>query len=179
MRLRTALPLVLATAALSGCASTTYAARPQTIGFAAISSASGEELGMVNLSSLEGKITLAVRLKGISPGSHGFHFHAVGACQGPDFTSAGGHLNPMGKAHGRLNPSGAHLGDLPNIEVAQNGSASLEIAIDGKASDLLPALFDADGTAVMVHAGPDDYRSDPAGAAGPRIACGVLERQQG
>jgi len=100
----------------------------------------------------------------------------TGTCTAPDFTSAGGHLNPLGKEHGRLNPAGSHVGDLANLVASTSGTASATYDLPGTREQLLEWLFDEDGTAIVIHAGPDDYRSDPAGEAGPRLACGVLGR---
>jgi Cu-Zn family superoxide dismutase len=102
---------------------------------------------------------------------HGIHLHAIGRCEGPDFKSAGGHWNPAGHQHGRDNPMGAHLGDLPNFDVAGQTVASLTLPVGGiTAAD----LADADGTALVIHADPDDYKTDPSGNSGARIACAVL-----
>ena len=91
-----------------------------------------------------------------------------------DFTSAGGHLNPGGHEHGTANPRGAHLGDLPNVTIAADGSGTMSTVLRGTLEGISDDIFDADGTAIVVHEGPDDYRSDPAGAAGGRIAWGVV-----
>jgi len=98
----------------------------------------------------------------------------IGSCLPPNFKSAGSHLNPDGKAHGMHNPQGKHLGDLPNISVAADGTGTASITIEGDADETLAKIIDADGTAIVIHTGLDDYSTDPAGAAGPRIACGVL-----
>ena len=113
---------------------------------------------------------------GMSPGEHGFHLHTTGKCTAPDFTSAGGHLNPGNNTHGSMSPGGQHLGDMPNLTIAANGTGRAEVQLEGNATDVLADIFDADGTAVVVHEGPDDYRTDPAGDAGSRIACGVIKR---
>ena len=121
--------------------------------------------------------TVMVRLavRGLSPGRYGVHLHAVGRCEGPDFASAGAHWNPAGRQHGRLNPHGSHRGDLPNIEVGANGEGRLEFEIRGDGAwGGSGALFDADGASILIHAQPDDERTDPSGNSGPRIACGVL-----
>lgn len=118
--------------------------------------------------------------KNLPPGTHGLHLHAVGRCDAPDFTSAGPHWNPTNTQHGRLNPQGPHLGDLPSLTVASDGTASATITIQGSAlrpsreHGSGPAVFDADGTALAIHAGPDDNRTDPGGNSGGRIACAVL-----
>jgi Cu-Zn family superoxide dismutase len=99
----------------------------------------------------------------------------VGACDPPTFTSAGGHFNPLGKQHGSLNPQGAHAGDLANLFVGTDGKGYLETSASqvtlgaGAAS-----LLDANGSALIIHAAPDDFRTDPTGNSGARIACGVI-----
>ncbi|MBO6767076.1 MAG: superoxide dismutase family protein [Erythrobacter sp.] len=138
--------------------------------------ANGLPAGTVQLLSNGQTVSVAVAAVGMSPGEHGFHLHTTGKCNAPDFKSAGGHLNPGNASHGSLSPGGKHLGDMPNLTIGPNGSGSAEFVLEGNATSVLDSVFDEDGTAVVVHAGPDDYRTDPAGNAGPRIACGVLER---
>lgn len=121
-----------------------------------------------------GRATLLVSVAGLAPGTHGIHLHAVGKCEGPDFTSAGGHLNPAGKQHGLHNPAGSHLGDLPNLTVGEDGTATLSHGLGMSGQALLADLFDADGTALVIHAGPDDQVTDPSGNSGGRISCGVF-----
>ncbi len=145
-------------------------------GRAALINSDGMSVGSATLKRSAERVTLALDLQGVPAGSHALHLHETGACDGPDFKSAGGHLNPSGKSHGKLNSNGKHLGDLPNIDLAANGEANTSVEIGLSYADFLPHLFDEDGTAVVLHADADDYRSDPAGAAGPRIACGVFER---
>ena len=120
-------------------------------------------------------VQVRIQAAGLAPGSYGAHIHAVGRCEGPDFESAGPHWNPAGRQHGSLNPQGPHLGDLPNLEVDGEGHGRVEdeitaAVLQGEAH----AVFDADGSAVVIHAAPDDYRTDPAGNSGARIACAVL-----
>ena len=118
-------------------------------------------------------IKLAV--KGVPPGQHAFHVHAVGKCE-PPFTSAGGHFNPAGKKHGMEAAEGSHAGDMPNLFIPASGELTVEIAnpmislVKGQPN----TVFDADGSAVIIHAGADDYKTDPTGNAGDRIACGVI-----
>lgn len=100
----------------------------------------------------------------------------TGRCEGPAFTSAGGHLNPGEKQHGTLNPAGSHTGDLPNLNIVSNGAGTLSVELSGTRAELEAALFDADGTALVIHATADDYKTDPTGNSGARIACGVLTR---
>ncbi len=109
------------------------------------------------------------------PGDHGIHLHEKGLCDGPKFESAGAHWNPAGKKHGRDNPAGAHLGDLANLVVAANGTASVSIPVDDvMMKSGANMLADADGTALVIHAKADDYKTDPSGDSGDRIACAVL-----
>ena len=162
--------------ALSLGACSTLADLPtERLGQARLSFANGLPAGTAQLLSDGTTVSVAVAVSGLEPGPHGFHIHAIGKCEAPSFTSAGGHLNPAGREHGSQNPSGQHLGDLPNLVVGSNGTATAEVDLEGSPADVARAIFDGDGAAVMIHAGPDDYRSDPAGDAGPRVACGVLK----
>lgn len=123
----------------------------------------------------DGNAVLRVKVSGLPAGVHGIHIHTVGKCDGPAFTSAGGHLNPSGHQHGKDNPAGSHLGDLPNITVDGHGNGELAQALTVDAATLRAQIGDADGAAVVVHADPDDYRTDPSGNSGARIACAVLK----
>lgn len=119
--------------------------------------------------------TALMNSEGKIVGEHAFHIHAVGSCEGTDFKSAGGHFNPHGKKHGKKNPEGAHAGDLPDLAVGPDGSGSLEtLAAEVTLGEGPNSLLDADGSALVIHAKPDDGVTDPAGNAGDRIACGVV-----
>jgi Cu-Zn family superoxide dismutase len=129
--------------------------------------AAGVPVGAVQAEQRAGGSYLRIAAWGLTPGEHGLHLHAVGRCDGPAFQSAGGHWNPAARQHGHLNPQGAHLGDLPNLTISSNGRGALNFLVAG-------ALSDADGTALVIHAKPDDYKTDPSGNSGDRIACAVL-----
>jgi Cu-Zn family superoxide dismutase len=127
----------------------------------------GEQRGLVTFFSDGRRTTIKVEAEGLAPGVHGIHLHSVGRCDGPDFKSAGGHWNPAGRQHGRDNPQGAHLGDLPNLAAGSDGRANASFTVEGD-------MADADGTSLVIHAKPDDNKTDPSGNSGDRIACAVL-----
>ena len=114
---------------------------------------------------------MTIAATGLPAGVHGVHIHTTGKCDAPDFTTAGGHWNPTGKMHGSENPMGPHEGDLPNLTVGADGSGNLTFTVAGAS---LATMLDADGAAFVVHAGSDDYKTDPSGNSGGRIACGVF-----
>jgi Cu-Zn family superoxide dismutase len=135
----------------------------------------GNTVGAVLLSETPNGVLLHARLGGLPAGVHAFHIHETGACE-PPFDSAGGHLSAEeANAHGYLVEEGPHLGDMPNIHIPDNGR--LEIEVMTRVSDLDKQFFDRDGAALVIHEGADDYHSQPSGAAGPRIACGVIEQR--
>jgi superoxide dismutase, Cu-Zn family len=139
--------------------------------------ARGQVAGHATLAQESGGVRLRVDVTGLAPGAHGIHIHAVGKCEPPSFDSAGPHFNPDGKHHGLDNPAGPHAGDFPNLIVGPDGSAKASF-LDSRVT-LGPgshSLFPAGGTSLVIHADPDDERTDPAGNSGPRIACGVIAR---
>ncbi len=143
---------------------------------ARIADTEGATIGKVTFEQAPGGVLVSVDVTGLPPGGHGIHLHAVGSCS-PDFKASGGHINPEGVAHGLLNPGGGDNGDLPNLYAAADGSARAEFfttRVSLKGADL-PALLDADGSAVIIHENPDDHMTQPIGGAGGRIACGVIE----
>ncbi|QYU69957.1 superoxide dismutase family protein [Leptolyngbya sp. 15MV] len=170
-------PLVTAAAALMLSACDTIPALPEErIGSATLMLASGLPAGTVQILATGDQVSLAVAATGLTEGERGFHLHTTGECRRPDFTSAGGHLNPLGRTHGSLSDRGAHFGDMPNLRVRSGGTASMTVDLPGTRAQIEQWLFDADGTAVVIHAQADDYRTDPTGNAGDRVACGVITR---
>jgi Cu-Zn family superoxide dismutase len=135
--------------------------------------AKGAEIGQATLTQFPNGVLVHVQLAGLPPGPHGFHVHAVGKCE-PPFATAGGHFNPDAHHHGMMNP-GFHAGDLPNLYVAADGTVTAEaFTTFVSLGDGPTGLFGPAGTALVVHAGPDDYKTDPSGNSGDRIACGVI-----
>jgi Cu-Zn family superoxide dismutase len=151
----------------------TAAASADSAVTATLRDASGRDVGMLTISDGENVVTLSGRLTGLPQGEHAIHLHQVGRCE-PPFESAGDHWNPTNRQHGRDNPQGPHLGDLPNLTIGADSSVSLVLRTPGGSLRGSQALLDGDGAAVVVHAQPDDHRTDPAGNAGDRIACGVV-----
>ena len=148
----------------------------ERLGQATLRLASGLPGGTAQLLVSGAQVNISIAVVGLSPGVHGVHLHMTGRCDAPEFASAGAHLNPAGHQHGSGNPAGSHLGDLPNVTAGAGGTGTVSATLPGSREAVLAQLFDADGTAVVVHANADDYRTDPSGNAGGRIACGVLTR---
>lgn len=171
---RSSIPTIainIAGIALSACAVAGSAprvdVRAATVRAVYLVAPDGSRRGVVTVQDAPGASTLTVNATGLPVGSHGLHLHAQGLCEGPGFASAGGHWNPTGRKHGRDNPAGAHLGDLPNLAVDASGSGTASFT-------LAPGWADADGTALVIHAKADDYRTDPSGNSGDRVACAVI-----
>lgn len=142
-----------------------------------IVNAKGDKIGTATLQETMGGVQIGLQVSQLPPGTHALHVHAVGKCEGPDFKTAGPHFNPEGKKHGSQNPEGPHAGDLPNFEVGQDGNAKTSVlASRVTLGDGPNSLFHADGTALLIHEKADDYQTDPAGSAGARIACGVVQK---
>ena len=138
---------------------------------------SGSFNGEATITELDTGIRVVIEASGIVPGVHAVHIHERGDCSTPDFSSAGSHWNPTRRGHGRNNPAGQHMGDMPNLIIGADGTGLIELTVNGASiggGRRRPALLDEDGAAIVIHAGPDDYASDPAGNAGPRVACGVI-----
>ena len=168
--------LILTTAGVAsqedGAAEATATGSPVTA-TAHLVGTDGRSLGTVVLIEGPNGVLVQANVYGLSPGGHGFHIHGVGACE-PDFGAAGDHFNPEGIGHGFMEEGGWHAGDLPNIFAAADGTARADIFT--AAVTLTPgadnSVFDADGSAIIIHAGPDSYGESPG--AGDRVACGVI-----
>jgi len=141
--------------------------------------ADGKSHGTVTVTEAPKGVLLRVVAEGLAPGWHGIHFHEKGSCTPPKFTSAGGHVHAvMPVVHGLLSPNATDAGDLPNLYVARDGSATVEFystLVSVQGAEGRPALRDADGSALVIHTSPDDYKTQPIGGAGARIACAVLK----
>ncbi|HWQ11564.1 MAG TPA: superoxide dismutase family protein [Roseiflexaceae bacterium] len=146
---------------------------------AVLRDAAGQVVGVARFTEdATGTVHVNVHVKGIAPGLHGIHIHAIGVCDGTTptpFSSAGGHFNPSGAEHGLHNPAGPHAGDMPNLTVNGAGVGHLNAKTDNATlSASARSVFDADGSALVIHAMPDDQVTNPTGNSGGRIACGVI-----
>jgi len=144
---------------------------------ATLKDAQGKTLGEATLRESPAGVLVKLDLQGVPPGPHAFHVHTVGKCDGPDFMTAGGHFNPTTMKHGLMATGGPHAGDMPNLFVPADGKLSVEVLDANVTLAAGPkSVFDADGSALMLHATADDYTSDPAGNAGARLGCGVITK---
>jgi Cu-Zn family superoxide dismutase len=141
---------------------------------AVLRDASGKEVGAATFTVTPSGVLISLDLTAVPPGEHGFHVHTTGKCEPPDFKSAGPHFNPDQTKHGFMTPEGPHAGDLPNLHVPADGKLQVEVLEPNVTLSGEAPLLDADGSALVIHAGADDYKTDPAGNSGNRIACGVI-----
>jgi Cu-Zn family superoxide dismutase len=144
---------------------------------ASLKDAKGQGVGRAELTATPNGVIVHIPSMSAPPGPHAFHIHETGRCDAPSFESAGGHFNPDDSEHGYENERGPHAGDLPNVHVPESGQVDIEFLVPDVTLDRGPSsLLDADGTALVMHVGRDNYFTEPAGDAGSRYACGVIER---
>jgi superoxide dismutase, Cu-Zn family len=144
---------------------------------AEVKNAQGKSVGTASLRETKDGLLIIVNAKGLPEGLHTVHIHSVGKCEGPAFTSAGGHFNPLNKKHGLKNPDGPHSGDLPDLYVNKDGVGRYEALMESMTLGAgATSIFDSDGSAIVIHATADDNMTDPAGNSGDRIACGVITK---
>jgi Cu-Zn family superoxide dismutase len=143
---------------------------------ASLVDSTGARVGVATFSDSAGSGWLAVSVTGLAPGAHGMHIHESGSCTTPDFKSAGGHFNPEAKQHGTQNPEGPHAGDLPNLLVEEDGSADTTLAVSrGLLAEGPSSMLGTRQRSLLIHADPDDEKTDPSGNSGARVVCGVIE----
>jgi len=178
MKYKLVVRLLVVGAALAICAAAGLAqSKPVTKKTVELKDAKGNSVGTATIESKKQAVEVKLDLKDLPPGEHAVHFHQNPKCDPPDFKSAGGHFNPTGKQHGFDNPNGHHAGDMPNFTVKADGKAKATVkdedVVLGNGSEG-NSLFANGGTSIMIHAKADDMKTDPAGNAGDRIACGVI-----
>lgn len=177
MRQTSAALAALFAVGLMSTAATVHTQQPPAAATAEIKDAKGQTVGRAQLTDTPHGVLVKVTLDKAPAGEHAFHIHTTGKCEAPTFETAGGHFNPSGAEHGFMAAKGPHAGDLPNVHVPSSGALSFEFVAAGTTlGSGANSLLDADGSALVMHAKPDDYKSQPSGAAGDRVACGVITK---
>jgi superoxide dismutase, Cu-Zn family len=166
--------LIVSSMSLSACRRAEDKDARQAV--AELRNSEGAMVGQATFEEVDQGVRVVFEGYNLPPGTRGIHIHEVGQCDPPSFESAGDHFNPTQAAHGLEDPAGPHAGDLPNLVVAENGTATLTAVAGGATLETTGerSLFAGAGTALVIHEGVDDQRTDPAGDSGPRIACGVI-----
>jgi len=175
------LTAVALVSSLAACAHAPAPLNRVAVAYATIANAAGDTKATAEMwQDIDNVVHVEVQVTGMPPGPHGIHFHAVGSCDSTTagaFAGAGAHYNPLGRQHGLDNAAGPHGGDAPNFTVNPDGTGRASFTTDRVSlTDGSTSLFDADGSAIVIHAAADDQISQPAGNSGARIACGVVKR---
>ncbi len=164
------LPIIAACNTMSGAQDVSA----PVVAFAELTQA-GENVGTLTLTQTGSDVKMKVSVSGLQTGEYGMHFHETGKCDGPDYKTAGAHWNPSGKQHGLQNPQGTHAGDLPNLKANAGNISRIEQQLSSIQLTGSSSLIDADGAAFIIHAKPDDNKTDPSGNSGDRKICGVIK----
>ncbi|OAH54754.1 superoxide dismutase [Domibacillus aminovorans] len=159
---------------MSGCQSLPVGSITKPAVSAQVMNSDGEIIGQAVFSEIKEGVEIHVTAEKLEPGTKAIHIHETGKCDPPDFKTAGAHFNPAGKEHGFHNPKGFHAGDLPNIKVTESGKVDVKIVAPGVKLGT-DSLLDTDGSALIIHEKADDYKTDPAGNSGNRIACAAIQ----
>ena len=150
------------------------AAQAETASATLAPTAGNTVAGTVTFTQKGDKVAVDAKISGLTPGGHGFHIHEKGDCSAPDATSAGGHFNPAGKPHGAPGSPDHHAGDMPMLQADANGHATLTADLSG--ASIGSGAGDIVGKSVIVHKDADDYKTQPTGNSGARVACGVIKK---